>query len=172
MKYLIFIFLISIQVAAQESLVFTEVVELGSESQAELHNRAVSWFATSYNSPKQVIQLNQEDHVMGRALADYYPTEKMRYKKAIAGHVRYSIHIYLKDGRYKCEITNIVHEGYSISFSQLTNEDFCPVKVAYTGQAWRDQAWSNIKSEAELNAKGIFANLKNYMGKVQDAEDW
>ena len=71
----------------------------------ELYSRAREWFAKTYKSAQNVIQMDTKDKIVGKALMQVY------YKGGDYGYINYTISIYLKDGKYKYEITDFYHKG-------------------------------------------------------------
>lgn len=93
-------------------IVYTEVVQVDtSTTKNELYSRALEWFAKSYKSSKNVIQLEDKEggKIVGKALMQVY--HKALGKDYESGHINYTISIYLKDGRYKYDIINFHHTG-------------------------------------------------------------
>lgn len=92
---------------------YSEVVILDSITSKEiLYSKAREWFAKSYNSSNNVIQMDSKESgkIIGKALFDV--TFSGPFKKVFNGGViHYTIAIYLRDGRYKYEITDFYHTG-------------------------------------------------------------
>ncbi|HRG19192.1 MAG TPA: DUF4468 domain-containing protein [Flavobacterium lutivivi] len=91
---------------------YSEVIFVDSlASKQELFSRAREWFAKAYKSSTNVIQMEDKESgkIVGKALMEVFssnlgiPVE--------GGYMNYTISIYLKDGRYKYEITDFYHTG-------------------------------------------------------------
>ena len=90
-------------------IVFSEVIQVDGVSKKELFNRARKWFADYYNSSETVIDL--EDKESGILIAKPLGYANIPYILGFtAVKMFYTINIYVKDGRYKYEITDIINE--------------------------------------------------------------
>ena len=85
-------------------ITYSEVVKVDGNKD-ELYSRAREWFAKTYNSAQSVIQMDTKDKIVGKALMQVY------YKGGDFGYINYTVSIYLKDGKYKYEITDFYHTG-------------------------------------------------------------
>ena len=95
---------------------YTEVVMVDSSlSKQELYSRAREWFAKTYNSSTNVIQMDDKESgkIVGKALMQVYCRSLGSDRKC--GFVNYTISIYFKEGRYKFELTDFYHTGQVIS---------------------------------------------------------
>lgn len=87
---------------------FTGVVRVDSTlSKAELYSRAREWFARTYNDADKV--LSMDDRASGKLLGKAFQNIKIysSYEK-----MHYQISVFVKDGRYKYEITNLRYQDY------------------------------------------------------------
>lgn len=107
-------------------ITYTEVVNVDTSlTKLELYSRAREWFAKAYNSSQNVIQMDDKESgkIVGKALTQVY--HKALGSNYPSGYINYTISIYLKDGRYKYEITNFHHTGQLVSGGNRI-EDFGP----------------------------------------------
>ncbi|WP_461491001.1 DUF4468 domain-containing protein [Pontibacter sp. HJ8] len=87
-------------------IVYSEVVPVEGLSQQELYSRARAWFATTFNSANDVIQMDskEEGTIIGNGITDLdIGNSKQK--------VHFTLSLQFKDGRYKYEITNIAYQG-------------------------------------------------------------
>jgi Domain of unknown function (DUF4468) with TBP-like fold len=89
---------------------FTEVVHVDSANKDKLYRIARAWFANTFTSANKVLEMDDKDAGMliGKAYQDVY------YKDLIANKSKlwYTIKVYLKDNRYRYEITDMFIEDY------------------------------------------------------------
>lgn len=87
-----------------KNITYTNVVNVDSLSKNELFSRAQEWVVKTYNSGKDVVQLSDKDNgkLIGNGALDVS-------WKNMSGYIKYTISIYVKDGKYKYEITNLHH---------------------------------------------------------------
>lgn len=94
-------------------ITYTEVVILDSStSKLELYSRVREWFAKTYNSAMNVIQMDDKENgkIIGKALMKVY-FKTIFNSNYSGGNINYTISIYVKDGKYKYEITDFYHTG-------------------------------------------------------------
>jgi hypothetical protein len=171
--------LLTINVFAQEPLTYTEVVQVDSVSKTELYNRAKVWFATAYNSSNDVLQMDNKEggELIGKAILNYRPTVLSRSEQT-RGNIKYTIKIFIKDGRYKYEITNFIHDPYGNQYGKssmglITTEKECPTPRPME-KAWSNKVWNDIKNQIDSNMKSLIVSLKKDMIKTSESNknDW
>jgi hypothetical protein len=95
-------------------LTYTEVVTLDSIDKAELFSRAEEWFARTFNSAQDVIQMKDKEagKIIGKAVMPV--TLKGLNTGGKGGFINYTVAVYFKDNRYKYEINDFYHTGESL----------------------------------------------------------
>jgi hypothetical protein len=171
--------LISVYTWGQVPLKYSEVIQVDSVSANELYNRAKLWLASSYNSSKEVLQIDNKNdgQIFGKALFVYKPTVFVSSEQ-IKGNIDYAISITVKDGRYKYEVTNFVHDpigtGWGkLSFGLITTDAQCPNPPSRS-TGWCNKVWADIKDQIGDNIPALIASLKRGMAKATESEkdDW
>lgn len=95
-------------------ITYTEVVYVDSlANKQELFSRAREWFAKAYKSSTNVLQMEDKENgkLVGKALIKVYFKAFIGNQYFPGGYINYTISIYIKDGRYKYEITDFYHTG-------------------------------------------------------------
>lgn len=182
MKHLIcilFATLLSVNTYAQEKLTFSEVIQADNLSKSDIYAALRGWVATSYNSAQDVIQMDDKDAgiIICSALFEY-SYGKMQYK-AYEGVIKYSLKLQIKDGRFKAEVSNIIHQN------NHGNSEKCNLGNITTAELFTDKGlqkkfdnnvWNDIKLKSEGYSKGIFARLKTAASEATPldnaSEDW
>ena len=149
-----------------KELTYTDVVKVDSLVTAkQLYINAKSWFAESYKNSKYVIQL--EDKEEGKIIGNGsfpYRSNIFIGNAASVGYINYTITIYVKDGRYKYEIANIIHEGASTSFGKISDlESFIKDKPS---KGWRTKVFNDLKTQIDDYFNVLINELKSYMLKA------
>jgi len=94
---------------------FTGVVQVPGVTQADLYSRAREWFATNFNSGKAVLDMDDKEagKMIGKAYADF------SLRAPLVGDITQKlwrqVKVYVKDGRYRYELTEFSTEGYLAS---------------------------------------------------------
>lgn len=180
----IFIFTFSFsQEPIAEPLTFSEVVKVDtSVSAKELYSRARTWFAETYRSAQDVIQM--EDKEEGKIVAKgaiKYNSNVFVGSLGTKGWIRYTLTIIVKDGRYKFDMTNFIHEGNplndsgAISFELITTSETCPANIyPKSTKGWKNKVWKDIKENIYTNESALIASLKAAMNKPSkdDKDGW
>jgi hypothetical protein len=180
----IFVTILSLRSYSQDSLSspleYSKVVNVDTTlSSKELYNRARAWFAETYRSAQDVIQMDDKEigKIIGKGNMKYVSSVFVG-SNGTKGWIRYTISIQVKDGRYKYDISNFLHEGNAfnpygaISFGLITNSIECPYKTgSMSGQKWKNKVWKDIKETIEANISPLSQSIISAMGKPAKAKD-
>jgi hypothetical protein len=129
------------------AITFSKVMTVDSSlKSAELYARARAWFAVTYRSGKDVIQLEDKENgkLIGKG-AIKYTSRVFVGSEGTKGWIYYTITIQIKDGRYKYELTDFIHEGNpynsggQFSFDLITSSEECPREFRMTNKSWRNK---------------------------------
>ncbi|MFA9371888.1 MAG: DUF4468 domain-containing protein [Labilibaculum antarcticum] len=102
-----FMLLCSVSAFAKE---YTEVVEVPGKNADQLYSTAREWFAETFKSADDVLQM--DDPVAGKLIGKgLVKVPIVSGKYSVATNMRFTIKVFVKDGRYKCDITNILIGG-------------------------------------------------------------
>lgn len=170
---------INAKLFGQEPLSYSEVVQVNDVLKNELFNRAKLWFATTYNSANDVLQIEnkEEGELIGKAILKYEPNI-LSGSEQLKGNIRYTIKIYVKDGRYKYEITDFTHDPYGNMYGKksmgLITTDMENPNPLPLSKGWSNRVWNDIKSQIDIPIVGIIDNLKKEMIKKTESKnnDW
>ena len=149
-------------------ITYTGIVQV-SGTQSELYSRAREWFAKTYNSAQSVIQMDDKDKIVGKPLMIAY------YKNYHFGHIYYTVSIYLKDGKYKYEITDFYHKGEYVTTGSSWTEtpDLGSVESLMNSTKKRDQKIFTAFSE-QINSEviSLISSLKEAMSNPATVADF
>jgi len=136
---------------------YTKVIEVPGTTKIDLYSRANEWFAKTYNSSQNVLQAQdkEEGKLIGKALM------KSTLKGFNAGYVNYTISVFLKDNRYKYEVTDLAHEkGTSTLGSGGALESNKAATMSIMGKQW-----VSIKIQADNEIKSLLSSLELAMNQ-------
>lgn len=171
--------LLSVSAFAQEKLTFSEVIPTENLSKMDIYAALRGWVATSYNSAQDVIQMDDKDTgiIICSALFEY-SYGKLQYK-AYEGVIKYTLKLQIKDGRFKAEMGNIIHQN------NRGNSEKCNLGVITTAEVYTDKGlqkkfdnnvWNDIKLKSEEYATTLFTRLKTATAEAtplnDQSEDW
>jgi hypothetical protein len=161
-------------------ITYSEVVTVDSStSKNELYSRGREWFAKAYKSSTDVLQMDDKESgkIVGKALMQvYHKALGSNYK---SGYINYTISLYLKDGRYKYEITNFHHTGqYVGDGNSIPDYGVCEDMINTTkktmGMSYQ-KTFNYYLTQMDENIKDLILDLKATMSKkteVKKKDDW
>ncbi len=148
---------------------YTGVVEVPGTTQAQLYSRAYEWVVKTYNSPKDVIQMHDKES--GKTIVK--ASSKARITKYDSGYNLYTFSIYVKEGKYKYDVTDLRNEHIVLSGQYAGDYSLGRFEQAEpnikTKQSQR--AWNNLRRNAEADIKALLASLQAAM-TAKDKSDF
>jgi len=158
-------------------ITYSEVVYVDSlANKQELFSRAREWFAKSYKSSTNVIQMEDKESgkIVGKALMQVY--HKALGSNYPSGYINYTISIYIKDGRYKYEVTDFHHTGQLVSSGNIPDFGICEKMINTTdktmGMSYQ-KTYNYYLYQMDNNIKDLISELKAAMvTKDTKKEEW
>lgn len=149
-----------------------KMVDSVAGTKAELYVKAQSWLAARFKSSKTVIQMEDKDagRIIGKA---NYPTEvKAAFGNVIGSdYVSFTITIDVKDGRYRCVLSDFTHEAgtykYAVAGGSLNGE-----KPECGTFMMPKRRWAGIKQEIREDAAATLSSLKKEMASPKLKDDF
>jgi len=144
-------------------ITYTAVVDMPEATKDQLYIRANEWFARTYNSSQKVLQVQDQEagKLIGKALS------KSTLKGYDAGYIKYTISVFVKDGKYKYEVTDLTHEKGSSSLGSggaLENSKAGTMSIM-------GKQWASIKTQADDQMRTLISSLELAM-KQKAKEDF
>lgn len=176
---ILILLILSLNSIGQEPLTYTEVIKVDSVSKDELYNRAKLWLIYAFNSANHVIQYDnkEEGQIIGKAIIKYDP-KIFSASTQTEGNIKYTIKIFVREGRYKYEITDFIHDPYienpgKAGMGLITTSEECP-NPRDLAKGWSNRVWKDIKTQIEDNIVPLTDSLKQGMIKKTESEsdDW
>lgn len=179
MKHIIFLvfFFAFVSSNAQNSpLKFEATVKVDSTiSQSELFVQAKNWLFKTFNNSEAVIQVEDKSagQIAGKGVFKYNaPKWWGGGTEGAGGHVRFSIQLFFKDGKYKYIISDFTHEPKSDkSFGIITDSASPPMKSHMGSKKRAELIWNDLQSKVELESEVLINSLKESMKSKQN-NDW
>ncbi|MFH1118713.1 MAG: DUF4468 domain-containing protein [Bacteroidota bacterium] len=139
---------------------YTDIITLDTTFKRNLlFSNASEWFAKTYKSSKDVIQLSDREggKIVGKAAMKVY--HKALGTDNFSGYVNYTISIYVKEGKFKYEITDFTHSGAPAG-------SYGNAEGWYTrdGKMWR-KYFDYYLQQIDQNTKSLIGELKQSMMK-------
>lgn len=145
-------------------IMYTEVIRVDSSVTKDiLYSKAREWFAIAFKSSNDVVQLEDKENgkIIGKAIMNvYYKSMGREYPSKI----RYSIAIQVKDGRYKYEITDFIHETDGVC------EEMINTKKKVMGVSLQKN-YNFYLNQLDSYSKSLASDIKATMNKTTKKKD-
>ncbi|BCI62242.1 DUF4468 domain-containing protein [Coprobacter secundus] len=164
---------------SQEKLTFSKVIEAKDVDKTSIYFSLRDWISTYYRDTQEVLQMDDKDAgiIIGKAIF-LYSMNRPAYS-AYDGKIWYSIKLQVKDGRFKAEMSNFVHEN------EKGNAPACNLGLITTAENYTDKGmqksfhnkvWKDIKIKSEQESNNIFSDLEKLAASMkpikEDSDDW
>lgn len=175
---LLFFALIIFPVLAQEPLTFSKVIQTDSIGKDALFAVINEWFASTYNSANDVIQMNdkQAGTIVGKGIVDYYCQDV--FSRCYDGFLEYTIKAFVKDNRYKVELTNFKHKA-CLDCAAVCSLGIVTDAPIYTdkwpGKKYDNAVWDDLKFKAQKESDKLISSLEikvTELIKSKTKDDW
>jgi hypothetical protein len=152
-------------------ITYVEVVEQEESNSDSLYIRAKRWaqvrFAKSEKGLFEIDKKNQKLVINGVLTAYRYNS---KYTKRDVGHYYFKMTVWIKEGRYKYQITNLVHEGVKPNRGNPVRNYF---EFYYTSPK-NVKPYDMLLRDADTDIKKLMADFTKSMKDpiIVDEEDW
>jgi hypothetical protein len=181
---LLVLILVKFNLAFAQEIKFEEVIQVDSAlSKSSLFKVGKLWLNDTYKSGKDVIQMEDENAgiILGKAVIKYTPTFYSASVPA-TGYINYTIKLSFKNGRYKYEIYDFIHEGSTNEYGQNGSLGLINDGEKYLGNSsvfskgYRDKVnedtQKRIKSQIPLIISSLKAFLVDPKNAINGKDDW
>lgn len=144
---------------------FKQVVKAEHVSKAELYTRGREWFARTFRSADQVLEM--EDREAGKLIGKAYSPFRN------GADCWYTVIVQVKDGKYKVEITNIYYKAKgSTTYTTVS----ITAEKQFSGQAFKSDgtmrpAYQQYKEETEKVVYALQQGIKAAMSRAVAQND-
>ena len=174
----IYLLLISSQTFGNEPYKLEKVIQADSLNKEIIYTIVSNWIATNYNSANDVIQLSDKESgsIICKATMKF-GMGKLSYS-CYDGYVDYTLSIYIKDGRYKVVLSNVIHENLPKNAPQC-NLGLISDAENYTDKGmsknYHNAVWNDIKNRSNVLFDEICDGLNEAIAKGSSEllkDDW
>lgn len=142
------------------SIVFTEVISVDSINKNELFRRAKIFFVEYYKSANHVIQLEDSENatLIGKASSSFAVSAGMGIYSTL--HLKYTLKIQAKEGRYKYEIYDLIFSG---TYGDVPAENSFDEKLYYKKKNKPNKFYKQYLDNTLETTANLIASLKEKM---------
>lgn len=146
-------------------VIYTDVVQIDSAKKEELFNRAKAWFVSEYKSANDVLQMQDKDAgiIIGKGMFKAGLNMGIMVGYQIVD-VYHTVKIYIKDGKYKYEITDLNGKYYS-SPSKYSSGGFNDMPIGNVTIPMNKKNYRKFLESIDESIKSIISSLKLAMSK-------
>jgi len=173
-----FTFLVVASKAQDSLLTYTEVVQIDGATKDQLFTRARQWFNDAWKSSKDVLQITDKEsgELSGKGIiSSYYDNKGLGLSTKVPVDYDVTVSVFVKDGRYKYEFTNIKARPGKSSMETLgviKSTTTCPVKFTFASQKKSDALYENLKTHLSEEVILLVENLKKAMAVSKSKTDF
>jgi hypothetical protein len=161
---------------SQEPLTYSEVIEVPEVDKSQLFVRGREWFNENFKSSKDVLQIADKEtgELSGKGVMEVIFVFRYMGERKFPTDVNFQMSVWVKDGKYKYEITNFIvpESSKSIEIGLITTSN--ETNKTYPGYSAKkiNEMYLSIKEGIERKAKLLIEDLKTKMSKKSKSTDW
>lgn len=165
--FVIILVFFSTILVAQKPIAYTEVVVVDSTmSSKDLFSKALNFITLNFRSANNVIQLKDEEN--GKIICKGNTSFSNNRPEYVDGVINFTLQISVKNGKYKYDFTDFVHEAFDrpYSFGLLYDSNECTVPaIDNMNPLVRPIGWKNGKTKSFSLMKEEIKDLVYSMSK-------
>jgi len=171
--FLILLMSVSIGSFSQEPLTYSEVVEVSGVNKDELFVRGREWFNENFKSSKDVLQVTDKDNgeLLGKGIMEVTYTYRYLGERTITSDVGFQMNVWVKDGKYKYEMTNF-SDNSNFEIGLITTLDETHKTFPSVSAKKMNEIYVALKIGTKDKAADLIDNLKSGMSKKAKSSDW
>jgi hypothetical protein len=138
---------------------YTDVLHVDSVSKQELYLRAREWFTKYYNNAENVLQMDDKEggRLIGKSRFKVFHSSILGDQPS--GHIHYTLTFYIKDGRYKYEISDFYHTGEKPMYDGGT----CEYMLSKVKNIWDGPRYKYYLQQIQPNVYTIIQSFIDVM---------
>jgi len=154
---------------------YSEVVQVPGISKEQLYFRARAWFSNAFKSAKDVIQMDSKEAgtIIGKGNST---TIIVSIGIPLETPCHYTVKIFCKDGRFKCEVTDISYSGYVEGRRWENNIEYYFSERMFKKSGKPKSIPLQYMQQTEKVCKDVIASIKEKMqkeiGSTGSDDDW
>jgi hypothetical protein len=151
-------------------VIYTGVVQVPGRTAKQLYYSSKLWISNTFQSSRAVTDLDDPEN--GRIVCKIEQPVKVKhvFNSDYNSHVKFTITLLFKDGRFKYSFTDFFHEGDSKDGTggSLNNEK----PNSGLGDIVALGNWNNVKQQVDDIVLNAIATLKTELSKEPEKESW
>lgn len=170
MKKYLFIFSLFIStLASSQNLSFSNVLQAEGKTAKDVYNSVKIWSATAFTEAKNATQVDDPE----KCFISFYSNIEYKYGSismaAYDGWLNFVLTIQCRDGRYKVEMSNIVHENKPTATKSCRLGAVLSDEEAY--KSFNKKVAGDIKIKMAKLFDSLCSDLQKSMNKEADSTD-
>lgn len=164
---------LTIHIYAQDApFVISEVIEIKNVDKNELFVRGREWFNENFKNSKEVLQIQDKEtgELSGKGIFTISYVFHYMGEKTAKTNVSFLLSLWVKDGKYKYELTNLVET--ELGFGTITVSDETKHKLSGFNEKKMNDMYKSIKTSAIEKSQSLIDDLKKKMSMTSKSSDW
>lgn len=177
MKKILFsllLLLCSLGTMAQESLKFSEVIQVEGMAAKDIYNTAKRWFVSTFKDANSVIQVdNPSDGILTAKGNIPFEYKNLTWASS-SGCVWFIIDIKVKDGRFKMTVSDFSHESYAAKFAKEWSLGMIYNAYLPDYKHQHKKIWDKVEPMCVEEFPVLVSSIKDFMknNKVEEDDNW
>lgn len=144
-----------------DSLFQFKSIDSASGTKDQLYLKAKSFIVKTFNSAKDVIQMDDEDNGIVVCKGLLTPYINAGFGMQSEQYVNFTITLNVKDNKYRCVLSDFIHNG----FGTLGNSAGGDMNSDKASGGIGKKQWDKIKAATAVDAQAFLSSLKVDMEK-------
>lgn len=172
MKKIFLFLLFPISSFAQKDTFYFQLIDTASGTKVELYARARQFVALQFHDSRNVIQMDDKDAGKIICKGVFTPLVGVGLGMKVQSIVYFTADIDLKDGKYRCVLSDFYHDGYLDHTDQQMGGNLNNEKPDCGTFRMSKKYWQRIKTESYSEARDFINSFKTAMTKKQSSSDF
>lgn len=167
--------------SATGKIFYKGVVNVDSVSKQELYLRAREWFVNSFKQSNSVIQMDDKESgtIIGKGNTSIYLNTM--FGSMDVGFIRFTVSVYVKDGKYKYSFTDFKQENWRVGGSPNSGVpirgDLGNVECMYNYDCgykmyWTKKGFNKVLNDLNDTVLNLISSLEKSMSSSVKKDDW
>lgn len=169
-KYLATLMILISGVCSAQNLTFSKVFQAEGKTAQEIYAAVKLWSATAFTESKEATQMDNPESCFMSFSSNIQYNYGSISMAAYDGWINFLLTIQCRDGRYKVEMSNIVHENKPTATKTCRLGVIAADENSY--KSFNKKVASDIKIKTAALFDSICGNIEKIVTTNQSEEDW
>lgn len=171
-KYLFLLIMLIPAISSAQNLSFSNVFQAEGKSAQEIYNSIKIWSATAFTESKAATQIDNPDNCFISFSSNIKYSYGSISMAAYDGWIEFTLTVQCKDGRYKVDMVNIVHENKPTATKSCRLGIIAEDENSY--KSFNKKVASDVKIKSAALYDSLCSSIQESMknGGKSNGDDW